>query len=107
MRKLAKDDPAQYRKVFKEFRDVQGSWSKGGRGQKRGSFSPQAVVYTEAAESIRRRKVSANQVALDKIAYVDYFTQGVPAGKRLTMAEAQLAWARDMHPSNSDVEKDA
>ena len=104
LKKLAKEDPEQYRKVFAEFRKVSTTWKAGGRGQKRGNFSPQSVIYSEAATATKRKKLSANATAMDKIDYLHHFQHVVPLGKRLTYAEAQLAWARDLSP-NSDLDK--
>ena len=50
LKKLAKEDPEQYRKVFAEFRKVSTTWKAGGRGQKRGNFSPQSVIYSEGRD---------------------------------------------------------
>ena len=82
-------------------------WTKGGRGLKRGSFNPQAVLYSESVSMRRRRKLSSNCVAMDKADYIYHFCNVVPPSKRLTEADAHLAWARDINPENTDVEKDS
>ena len=39
-------------------------------------------------------------------AFIEWHTQKLPPGDRLTPEEAQRAWIRDVNPQNKDTDKD-
>ena len=94
LRKLQKDDPTQYKKVFVEFKAAVQP-SSGGRAKRRQPWKPQQLVTTKTTEATKQSRFSGNFEEMRFGRYLLWFTKECDPDDRMTDAEARIAWVKE------------
>ena len=94
LRKLQKDSPEEYRKVFKDFKDNVPT-ETGGRSKKRQAWKPQQLIVTKSHEATKQSRWSGNYEEMKMPRYLTYFTSECDPEDRMTDAEARIAWMKE------------
>lgn len=94
LRKLQKDNPDEYRKVFKDFKENVPA-ETGGRSKKRTPWNPQSLVVSKSHEATKQSRWSGNFEDMRFGRFIEYFTKSAEPDERMTEPEARLAWMRE------------
>lgn len=94
LRKLQRENPEEYKKVFKDFKDNVPA-ETGGRSKKRQGWKPQQLVVMKTHEATKQSRWSGNYEEMKMGRYLTYFTSECDPEDRMTDAEARIAWMKE------------
>eukprot|EP00435_Cladocopium_sp_Y103_P058579 s300_g20.t1 len=91
---LQRENPEEYKKVFKDFKDNVPA-ETGGRSKKRQGWKPQQLVVTKSHEATKQSRWAGNYEEMRFGRYLTWFTAECDLEDRMTDAEARIAWMRE------------
>ncbi|CAL1133685.1 unnamed protein product [Cladocopium goreaui] len=95
LRKLQTDNPTEYKKVFKEFKNNVPD-EKGGRSKKRVGWKPQQLVVCKSHEATKQSRWAGNYEEMRFGRYLQYFTgDECDPEDRMTDSEARINWMKE------------
>ena len=94
LRKLQKEEPDEYKKVFKDFRDNVPN-ETGGRAKRRTPWKPRQLIATKVTEATRQSRFSNNFEDMRLGRFIEFFTKEADPDERMTEAEARISFLRE------------